>query len=44
MGSEEQDNYTPDIIPDDLFEDELEDSWEDLHQLLDFDQLGDFDV
>lgn len=44
MGSEEQDDYTPLVVPEDLFEEELEDSWEDLSQFIDLTSLGDFDV
>lgn len=45
MGLEEQDDdYSPEIIPDNLFDDEFEDSWEDVSQLFDLTSLGDFDV
>lgn len=45
MGFEEQDDdYTPDVIPDNLFDDELDDNWEDILQFVDPDILGDFDV
>lgn len=44
MGLEEQEDYTPDILPENLFEDEQEDTWEDLSQFVDIDLLGDFDV
>lgn len=45
MGFEEQDDdYTPDVIPDNLFDEELDDSWEDILQFVDPDILGDFDV
>lgn len=45
MGFEEQDDdYTPDVIPDNLFDEELDDNWEDVSQLFDLTSLGDFDV
>lgn len=45
MGFEEQDDdYTPDVIPDNLFDEELDDDWEDVLQFVDPDILGDFDV
>lgn len=45
MGFEEQDDdYTPDVIPDNLFDEELDDGWEDILQFVDPDILGDFDV
>lgn len=45
MGFEEQDDdYTPDVIPDNLFDEELDDNWEDVLQFVDPDILGDFDV
>jgi hypothetical protein len=45
MGFEEQDDdYTPDVIPDNLFDEELDDNWEDILQFVDPDILGDFDV